>query len=123
MTTSGEMATVMHDERPSSRSRVSNARKVEREGVERGNARERRFELRARCRVDVGSHRRQHCTGGRGTAEWQHRAGRQPFLRSRGAGLLPAGARADRHSRVSYERARARETLAIFAVCNGGEPE
>ena len=76
--------------------------------------------------MDAEAHRRQHCTGGCGTAEWQHREGRQPFLRSRGAGLLPAGARVDRHSSVSHEHGRAQKTLAIFAVgattwCDGDD--
>ena len=57
-------------------------------------------------------------TGGRGMAEWQHRADRQPFLRPRGAGLLPAGARAYRQLSVSHEHGRAQEALAIFGECN-----
>ena len=105
---------MVNNKRPSSRPQVSNARKVERErerererkregererergggGGWRDKARERTFEIRARCRMDAEVHRRQHRTGGHGSAERQHRAGRQPILQSRGTGFfLPARAR------------------------------
>ena len=80
----------------------------ERERVERDEARERTFETRSRCGVDAEAHRRQHCTGGHGTAGRQHRAGRQPILPSRGTGRLPAGVRANRHSGVSHGSEHAR---------------
>ena len=71
--------------------------------------RERIFETRA--------HRQQHRTGGHGTVERQHRTGRQPVAQSRGAGLLPAGARANRELALEDN---ARVCFRVSGLCASG---